>query len=129
MRMLCTLILVMTLAGCATVPEGQSGAQDASEKPTCSRLEAAVRGYHKRFNPNRFLEQANEDCNAGDLMACGAIPMAWPFGTLLYVVGAPLLIPLATMFPNVQQDCPQNPSTTEADATASDSEPIVDHGE
>ncbi|HMK15283.1 MAG TPA: hypothetical protein VK460_09780, partial [Burkholderiales bacterium] len=108
---------------------GQPGSQDAGEKPTCSRLEAAARGFHEAINPNKFLKQAKEDCDAGDTRACLAIPMAWPMGAMYYVLLAPVLIPLGTMGPNVQQYCPQNPSTPEANATASDSQPTLEQGE
>jgi hypothetical protein len=124
---LCLVVTIFAAPGCATTREGQSSSQDAGRKENCSRLAAAAHAYHEKINPNKMLKKAKQDCDAGDMMACLAIPGAWPMGVYFEVFLAPVLIPILAMDPATP--CPQKPSTPQAGATASDSQPIDDHGE
>jgi len=124
---LCLVVTIFVAPGCATTRESQSSSPEADGKENCSRLAAAAHAYHEKINPNKMLQKAKQDCDAGDMMACLAIPGVWPMAAFYEVFLAPVLIPILAMDPATP--CPQKPSTTRAGATASDSQPIVDHGE
>jgi hypothetical protein len=103
----------------------QSSGQNAGEKESCSRIVAAARAYHEKINPNKMLQKAKQDCDAGDGRACLAIPMVWPYAAYLEVFMAPLLIPIYAADPDIQsKGCPDRSSTPEASATAADSQPL-----
>ena len=124
---LCLIVTVVVAPGCATTREGQSSSQDTGGKESCSRLVAAAHYYHEGFNPNNMLRRAIHDCDAGDPIACMAIPGVWPFEAIIYVTGALILIPIFMADPNIQSEgCSPKSSAMEAGATTSDYVPVPD---
>lgn len=135
MRKICVGIMVVTLVGCAMRSGGRpSGeiaasfdleeAKLATEQQDCTHFEAAARALGDIFNPVKMQKRAIEDCSRGDPRACAAAPSAIPYTILLGVVGAPVLLPILMVSPNIQRwACPQESSATSAGTTASDAQP------
>jgi hypothetical protein len=121
-RKICAVVLILSLVGCANTQGNIPRDTEADKKCNCSRFEAAWNLYTSGliFDPVKATNRAIGDCKRGELYACLCIPFAAPVLFILGVVGAPFLIPIVMLNPDVKErGCPEKVTEISLDAANS----------